>query len=334
MSSNKNSLIRAAAFMGFADLLKELGADPTHIFNQVNISPAQLQNPENLVSSTAFVGALQYASEATQHPDFGLRLGARQDINMLGPIGMLAHQCHTVEEAFSVVGRYVNLHNPGALIELQTYNDKALLVYDDTTPGFPRNPQICDLALAIGVSAIRQVTGEQWAPKGMFFVHKEPQDTHIYRQVFNAPLYFDQPIYGMEFDQETLQITRSDLSPELKDFFTRYVAQLESEHASSSQSVVEKLIRSLLSSGHCTEARVAEIMQVNRRTIQRRLKAEKTSFKEILTTIRMELAKQYLRETNISLSDISAELGYSEPSAFMRFFKNQMGKTPMEYRRR
>ncbi len=327
------NLIRAAAFKGYTDLARELGADPADLLEKVNIRQEELNNPDQLVSATAFVSALQKAAEATDHADFGLRLGERQDIDMLGPTGILARQSQNIEEAFGVIARYVNLHNPGASVEIQTYNDKALLVYDDMTPGFPRNPQICDLALAIGTSAIRQFAGPNWNPKAVFFVHKQPPDTAIYKRIFNAPLYFDQQIYALEFDENTLKHSHAESDPELKRFFTRYIKQLEAEYSANTQSVVGQLIRSLLSSGRCTEQHIADIMQVNRRTIQRRLKAENTSFKELLANIRIKLAQQYLRETNLSLADISNELGYSEPSAFMRFFKQQTGLTPMNYRR-
>lgn len=328
-----SNLIRAAAFKGYPDLARELGADPVELLKKVNIKPEELTNPDQLVSATSFVSALQTAAEVTNHPDFGLRLGERQDIDMLGPTGILARQSNTIAEAFTVISRYVNLHNPGATVDIQTYNDKALLVYDDITPGFPRNPQICDLALAIGTNAIRLIAGNQWTPKGVFFIHKEPPDTSIYKRIFNAPLYFDQQLYALEFDQDTLQLSHAEADPELKRFFTRYVKQLEAEYASDTQSVVGQLIRSLLSSGLCTEEHIADIMQINRRTIQRRLKAENTSFKVLLADIRIKLAQQYLQETNLSLSDISTELGYSEPSAFMRFFKKQTGITPMKFRK-
>jgi AraC-like DNA-binding protein len=327
------NLIRAAAFKGFIDLARELGGDPIDLLQKVNIKQEELSNPDQLVSATAFVSALQMAAESTGHVDFGLRLGERQDIDMLGPTGILARQSNTIEEAFVVISRYVNLHNPGATIEIQTYNDKALLVYDDITLGFPRNPQICDLALAIGTSAIRQFADAEWNPKAVFFVHKEPDDTSIYKRIFNAPMYFDQQLYAVEFDRSTLEIYHAEADPELKRFFTRYVKQLEAEYASDTQSVVGQLIRSLLNSGRCTEEHIADIMQINRRTIQRRLKAENTSFKALLAGIRLKLAQQYLRDTNLSLADISTELGYSEPSAFMRFFKQQTGLTPMGYRR-
>lgn len=85
--------------------------------------------------------------------------------------------------------------------------------------------------------------------------------------------------------------------------------------------VVTQLIRSMLGAGRCTEEAVANVLQINRRTLQRNLKAEGVSFRELLTQIRGDLAEQYLRESAISLTDLAGVRGYSELSAYTRFFK-------------
>ncbi len=328
------NLIRAAAFMGFIDLVHELGGNPFEILNQVNITPKQLQNPDELVSAAAFISSLKIASEKTMHPDFGLRLGQRQDINMLGPIGLLARQCGTVKEAFSVIGRYINLHNPGAIVELQPYDSRALLSYDDITPGLPRNPQLCDKALVLGLDILQFFMGKDWKPTAVFFVHKQPDDISFYQAIFNAPLFFNQEIYAVEFDRSILGTEAPQVDPALRCFFSRYVKELEDKHKHKQNicSAVEQLIRPLLSTGRCTEKYIADTLQISRRTLQRKLKAEGTSFQELMIQIRSGLATQYLHESRIPFTDVASALGYSELSAFTRFFKAQFNVSPTQYR--
>ena len=326
------NLIRVAAFDGFITLVRELGADPVQIIEQVNITPQQLHNADDLISSTAFVAALQIAAVETRHPDFGLRLGQRQGINMLGPVGILARQCNTVKEAFTVSSRYIKLHNPGAVIELQTNSRQALLCYDDTTPGLPRNPQICDLGLVLAVDLLRFFMGKSWRAKAVFFVHNEPEDISIYQEIFKAPLFFDQEVYAVEFDASILEARVPQADPEVRDFFFRYVGQLDKKYNQDVCFVVTQLIRSLLGTRRCSEEEIASVLQINRRTLQRKLQAEGLSFRQLLAQIRGELAEQYLRESTISVTDLASILGYSELSAFTRFFKNRFGVSPTQYR--
>ena len=47
----------------------------------------------------------------------------------------------------------------------------------------------------------------------------------------------------------------------------------------------------------------------------------------------LRTAKQLLADEELSISQVSQELGFEYPQHFVRFFKSQTGKTPSEYRR-
>ncbi|WP_439135827.1 AraC family transcriptional regulator [Pseudomaricurvus sp.] len=328
-----DNLIRAAALMGFPELVEELEGDPAAILEQVGISLEQLQQSETLLSATAFVRSLQLAADHTRCPDFGLRLGLRQGVDVLGPLGLLARQCADVKEALMMMSRYVDLHNPGSVVGVELQGSTAYLSYDDVTPGVPRNPQMCDLALGVAMELMTFFLGKDWRPNGVFFGHKKPEDIRYYQKVFNAPLFFDQEVYALSIHASALDVSISAADPELKDFFVRYVCELQRRNQSNLASTVEHLIRSLLSTGHCSEARVANILQIHPRTLQRRLREEGFSFKDLLAQVRSELALSYLSGSEASLIDIATVLGYSELSAFSRFFKGRFGLSPSEYKR-
>lgn len=57
------------------------------------------------------------------------------------------------------------------------------------------------------------------------------------------------------------------------------------------------------------------------------------SAKEYLAQRVLEKAKALLLSPNKSISQVADELGYEYPQHFVRFFKNQMGITPSEYRK-
>jgi AraC-like DNA-binding protein len=68
------------------------------------------------------------------------------------------------------------------------------------------------------------------------------------------------------------------------------------------------------------------------RTLQRRLRAEKTGYKQILDDVRRELAVDYVSEPDLSIKEITYMLGFSEPSNFTRAFKRWTGTSPNAYR--
>lgn len=56
------------------------------------------------------------------------------------------------------------------------------------------------------------------------------------------------------------------------------------------------------------------------------------TFVEYLTNVRIDRAKQMMSESGISMKEICAAVGYSDPNYFSRIFKKNVGVTPTEYR--
>jgi len=71
---------------------------------------------------------------------------------------------------------------------------------------------------------------------------------------------------------------------------------------------------------------LAQHMGVSPATLRRRLKAQGTAFRDIRAQVRQARAKTLLRKTPLSVSEIAFELGYTEPSAFFRAFKEWTGQ--------
>ncbi|MCC5600403.1 helix-turn-helix transcriptional regulator [Nostoc favosum] len=59
---------------------------------------------------------------------------------------------------------------------------------------------------------------------------------------------------------------------------------------------------------------------------------EGTSYQQLLDATRKELALRHLKKTDAPIHDVAFFLGFSEPSAFHRAFKQWTGKTPRAYR--
>ncbi|WP_168188948.1 helix-turn-helix domain-containing protein [Thiomicrorhabdus sediminis] len=66
--------------------------------------------------------------------------------------------------------------------------------------------------------------------------------------------------------------------------------------------------------------------------MSRDLSEKGLSYREIINGLKVEQAKKMLKDTNLSLSEISMSLGYSTNSHFTRAFKNVTGLTPSIFR--
>lgn len=78
---------------------------------------------------------------------------------------------------------------------------------------------------------------------------------------------------------------------------------------------------------------VAEKLGLSRRTLQRKLSEEGTTFQKQLNNTRKLLAVHYIRNTNMSTNEIAYLLGYQELNPFLRAFILWTGKSISEYKK-
>jgi AraC-like DNA-binding protein len=95
---------------------------------------------------------------------------------------------------------------------------------------------------------------------------------------------------------------------------------------------VEDAIEPMLGVGEIGIDRVARELGMSRQTLYRRLKAEGTTFEEILDAKRRQLAIRYLGMDRVAVKAAAYRLGFSDPAAFSRAFKRWTGTRPSEFR--
>jgi AraC-like DNA-binding protein len=109
-----------------------------------------------------------------------------------------------------------------------------------------------------------------------------------------------------------------------------YLAELDQDHITQK---VKAIIIDHLPSGNVTDEGVARALHMSSRKLQRQLQSAGTTFNTLLNEIRQDLAKQYVRDQDISMTEIAFLLGFSESSAFSRAFKRWTGVSPSAYRK-
>ncbi|MCP9272525.1 AraC family transcriptional regulator [Mycolicibacterium arenosum] len=88
----------------------------------------------------------------------------------------------------------------------------------------------------------------------------------------------------------------------------------------------------LLPAGTGSTLGVASHLGISTRTLQRRLGGEGVTFQELLAEVREGLARHYLTQSALSLTEIAFLLGYDDPNSFHRAFNRWTGRTPLGVR--
>jgi AraC-like DNA-binding protein len=97
---------------------------------------------------------------------------------------------------------------------------------------------------------------------------------------------------------------------------------------------LKRLLAELMAEGEANADAACRALKLSRRTLQRRLKAEKTSFNKVLQEVRAVLAINYLSDERLKALEVAMLLGYSNISSFTTAFKSWYDLPPVEYRQR
>ena len=112
---------------------------------------------------------------------------------------------------------------------------------------------------------------------------------------------------------------------------TRRLSELDVDDSWSAR--VRSALTEMLPAGLCTIEDAAERLGLSKRTLQRNLTEESTTFQKQLNNTRELLARHYIANTEMTTNDIAFLLGYQEINSFLRAFSVWTGQTISEYRK-
>jgi len=116
--------------------------------------------------------------------------------------------------------------------------------------------------------------------------------------------------------------------PELR----RRLSELEVDDTYSAR--VRSALIELLPAGEGSVDDVSSKLGCSKRTLQRKLKEEDTTFQKQLNHTRELLARHYLKNSDMSSDDIAYLLGYQDLNSFVRAFHIWTGITISEYKKK
>ncbi|MDX1518172.1 MAG: helix-turn-helix transcriptional regulator [Woeseiaceae bacterium] len=112
----------------------------------------------------------------------------------------------------------------------------------------------------------------------------------------------------------------------------KYLKSLNSGDNIAAQ--LKSRLADLMARGEANADAACRALKLSRRTLQRRLKAERTSFQKVLQEVRRELAVRYLSDARLKALEVAMLLGYSNFSSFTTAFKSWYDMPPAKYRQK
>jgi len=154
----------------------------------------------------------------------------------------------------------------------------------------------------------------------------------VHARVFGPNVEFGHVFTGIVCDVNDLKLPLPSADPVMGQYVRRYLGGAEEAADASLSDEVRKLVFLLLPSGRSSIDTVSRQMCMSRRTMHRHLAEEDTTFSLILDAVRGELVLRYLERRERPFAEISGLLGFSEPSAFTRWFRSRFGYSPSQFK--
>jgi AraC-like DNA-binding protein len=160
-----------------------------------------------------------------------------------------------------------------------------------------------------------------------------PDRSEPYQEYFGVPLS-QGSVNRLTFSARDAEHPFLTENAAMWDFFEAGLAAKLSDLASEASMTerVRSVLQEMLPAGQSSIEEVANRLAMSKRSVQRKLSEEMSSYQEVLNATRRDLAHAYLSRSSASLVEVAYLLGFQDGNSFSRAFRDWTGKTPGEYR--
>jgi AraC-like DNA-binding protein len=313
------------------------GVAPATLLARAGLGSAALEDADARLSRADFDRLLEHAVRLSEDRDFGLHAAERTDGGHRLPDALhyALTACPTVGHLFHTVSRYARLLHADAEMTFVADDGVAHVELEAPGSGAVARRHIAERWLGALVLLVRRHADARFAPREVWFARPALSDTSAHERIFRAPLRFEQAVDALVIGRDTLDVPVRNGDADLQRVLEAYLATIlpEVELGDLSQ-LVRRRLRPAPAGRVPTLSSLAAGLAMSPRTLQRRLAEERTSYQALVREVREDLAREYLTESLLSISEIAFLLGFSDVSTFHRAFRRWTRQTPLAYRRR
>ncbi len=328
--------ISSGAIRRMFETLRENGIDPAPIAEEAGVEVELGADLDRRIPLETLHTLWEAALRRYPRTDGALLGAQRYRPGDYGLVGFVCMNSATLGEALGHAVRYVHLWTDDPALRL----DDEGAVHLRYRASFPDRLGVrcaTEATLAELVHGGRLVTAQRVCPVDVWFAHPGPHDRSAHEGFFGCAVRFRAGSTGMRFERATLATPLPFADAQLGTFLRKLANEALARQTGRSESPLDQvsgLVAEELQRGVPTLATIARRLAVGERTLRRRLQDEGTTFRELLEETRARLARAYICDRRLPLSEVAFLLGFSEPSAFHRAFKRWTGETPAAYRAR
>jgi AraC-like DNA-binding protein len=326
--------ISASMLKGLPEFSSKANLNFDSIARTVGLTGLNTEDDFEYVSLDAFAQYLEIASIMSGNEAFGLQFANVRGTAPTGPLSFALANAPDVRTALLSLLKYIptrlDVTHADVVIE-----SERLIIDWGFSPLLVRRWQFCDYTVSTTIRRVNLLTDSRWRPLAVRLMRPPPRNLDPYRRTLGRSLEFSQPTNSIVLPAAILDIANLNPNAALFAMSCQLLDKILADRSINTDFITgirEEIITALPSEEGAQLTRVARRSGLSVRTLQRYLGEHGTSFQELVNDTRKSLALRYLEDSELSVSQVSYQLGFSAPSAFTRACYRWFGRRPSAVR--
>ncbi|WP_344935396.1 AraC family transcriptional regulator [Zhongshania borealis] len=305
------------------------------LLSQNNISPSLLEKPNARIPAISYANLCRDTMQAMGDELMGFGSQA-QKLGCWTTMTELAANAPTLGEALKRLTRFYRLIPWGLYTKLDVQNDVASISLSSSEASSEFDTYLFESFLFYIHRTANWLIGRQIPLYRVDFGFSQPDHAAEYWNLFLCKnIHYQQARAQIHFSASLLDHPVNISAHALEKFLSHVnIAMITQSYTSKSWHYkVRSVLETRLNANPCFSD-IASTLNLHPHTLRSYLRQEGFQYQDIKNRLRCDSAIFHLSHTGRSVEETAALVGFSEPSSFIRSFKNWTGAKPLEYKKR
>jgi AraC-like DNA-binding protein len=303
----------------------------------IGLTPQTVALDGALLPMDRAFAAFEAAAVTARNPTLGIDYAAAFSIGGTGPLGFATISARNVREALKTLARFIPLLASKRRSSFEVTKGVASISWEYQDCGTPPSLHYVTWGVAVIMQRLASSLPEGWRPLRLHLNVAPPMQPARFKEYFGDGLSFGPGVHRFEIAADLLDLPLQGANPRLFELMTK-LAEIDRQRlgvaATAFEADVLGAISRMIREGRTTVDDLAGELGVPRADLQKELKRHDLNFRNLLDHVRTEAARNYLLESNLSITEIAFALGYPDSSMFTRACHKWFKQTPRDVRNR
>jgi AraC-like DNA-binding protein len=314
--------------------LEELGVSVPAVLRAAGLPQDLFKQTRILVTTDEQFALWRAIGQVSKDPTIGLKLATESKAERFHPMAIAALSTEDFGSAVCHMARYKRLTAPEEIL-CEVDGDEWLIQFRWSLALDAEPTALIEHCFGWVLTIARKGSGTNVSPLRVELVQPRSHTAELKRH-FGCPIVCGAARNALVFRASDVNLPFVTRNAELLDMLAPQFEQELKQHSSGDEDSFIEMVRGAIQqrlTGHRPNIDdIARDLHMSARTLQRKLQDCGSTFQRVLDEARHQMARYYLTNSVLELTEAAYLLGYEDASSFARAFRNWEGVAPKHWR--